>query len=44
MREKSEVMKKLIEFEAEVTNEKGKRIKALRTENGGEYESKEFTE
>ena len=44
MREKSEVMKKFIEFEAEVTNEKGMRIKALRTDNGGEYESKEFTE
>jgi len=44
MREKGEVMKKFIEFEAEVTNEKGKRIKALRTDNGGEYESKELTE
>ena len=32
MREKSVVMKNFIEFEAEVTNEKGKRIKALRTD------------
>ena len=44
MREKNEVMKNFIEFEAEVTNEKGKRIKALRTDTGGEYESKEVTE
>ena len=44
MREKSDVLKKFKEFEAEVTNDKGKRIKALRTDNGGEYVSKEFTE
>ena len=44
MREKSKVLKKFKEFEAEVTNDKGKRIKALRTDDGGEYVSKEFTE
>ena len=44
MREKSEVLKKFKEFEAEVTNDKGRRIEALRTDNGGEYVSKEFTE
>ena len=44
MKEESEMMKKIKEFEAVVMHAKSKKIKALRTENGGEYVGKEFTE
>ena len=39
---KSEVFKKLKEFKALIENQSKKRIKTLRTNNGGEYTSKEF--
>lgn len=39
---KSEVLEKFKEFEAATTNDSGKAIGTLRTDNGGEYLSKEF--
>ena len=39
---KSEVLEKFKEFEAVTTNESSQRIGTLRTDNGGEYLSKEF--
>lgn len=39
---KSEVFDKFKEFEATTTNEVGKAIGTLRTDNGGEYLSTEF--
>lgn len=42
MSHKSEVFTKFKEFEALVTNDCGKRIGALRSDNGGEYVSEEF--
>ena len=44
MKQKSEVVDKFKEFEAEVTNETGLSIGTLRTDNGGEYVSKVFEE
>ena len=44
MRHKSEVFEKFKEFEALVTNESDLSIGTLRTDNGGEYVSKEFEE
>ena len=44
LKRKSEVFEKYKEFEAIVTNECGQKIAALRTDNGGEYLSKEFEE
>jgi hypothetical protein len=44
LRHKSEVLEKFKEFEAAVTNEAGTSIAKLRTDNGGEYLSTEFTE
>ena len=44
MRHKSEVLDKFKEFEARVTNKTGLEISTLRTDNGGEYVSKEFEE
>ena len=44
MRHKSEVLHKFKEFEALATNESGLSISTLRTDNGGEYVSKEFEE
>ena len=41
MRHKSEVFEKFREFEALVTNESGLSIDTLRTDNGGEYVSRE---
>jgi hypothetical protein len=43
MKRKSEVLEKFKEFEAGVTNESGKKIGTLRTDNGGEYVSNAFT-
>ena len=42
LKKKSEVLDKLKEFEAIVTNECSQSIGKLRTDNGGEYLSKEF--
>ena len=42
MKHKSEVFDKFKEFEATTTNEVGKAIGTLRTDNGGEYLSTEF--
>ncbi len=42
LRHKSEVLETFKEFEAAVTNESDRRIGTLRTDNGGEYLSKEF--
>ena len=40
MKQKSEVLDKFKELEAEVTNETGLSIGTLRTDNGGEYVSR----
>lgn len=42
MRHKSEVLEKFKEFEAATTGSSGERIGTLRSDNGGEYISKEF--
>ena len=42
MKQKSEVLDKFKEFEAIVTNNCDQKIGTLRTDNGGEYVSKEF--
>ena len=42
IRKKSEVLAKLKEFEAAATNEAGCKIGTLRTDNGGEYTSREL--
>ncbi len=42
MKKKSEVLEKFKEFEAATTNEAGRSIGILRTDNGGEYLSREF--
>ena len=42
LKQKSEVFKKFKEFEAIATNECGHSIATLRTDNGGEYLSREF--
>ena len=42
MRHKSESLEKFKEFQNEVENQLGKRIKALRSDRGGEYLSQEF--
>jgi len=42
LKNKSQVFEKFKEFHAEVTNLTDKRIKTLRTDNGGEYTSIEF--
>ena len=42
MKNKSEVFEKFKEFKALIENQSEKRIKTLRSDNGGEYTSKEF--
>ena len=42
MKNKSEVFGKFKEFKALIENQSKKRIKTLRSNNGGEYTSKEF--
>ena len=42
MKEKSEAFERFKEFETEVTNMTGKKIRRFRTDNGGEYTSKQF--
>ena len=40
LKNKSEVFEKFLEWRAEVENVSGKRLKVLRTDNGGEYTSR----
>jgi transposase InsO family protein len=42
LKTKDEVFNKFQEFKAEIENLTSKKIKTLRTDNGGEYTSKEF--
>jgi hypothetical protein len=42
LKEKDEVFKKFQEFKALVENISERKIKVLRSDNGGEYTSKEF--
>ena len=42
LKNKSEVFKKFKEFKSLIENQSEKRIKTLRSDNGGEYTSKEF--
>ena len=42
LKEKSEVFEKFKEFKALIENLSDKKIKTLRSDNGGEYTSKEF--
>ncbi len=42
MQKKSETYSKFCEFKALVEKESGKKVKALRSDNGGEYVSNEF--
>ena len=42
LKHKSQVLEKFKEFEADATSESGQRIGTLRTDNGGEYLSREF--
>ncbi|KAL4303890.1 hypothetical protein GQ457_10G000190 [Hibiscus cannabinus] len=42
LKEKSEALSKFVEFNNGVQNEFGKKIKCLRSDNGGEYTSDEF--
>ncbi|KAH0703207.1 hypothetical protein KY285_017485 [Solanum tuberosum] len=44
LKEKSEVFEKFKEFQYTVENDIGRKIKCLRTDNGGEYTSREFNE
>ena len=44
MKQKSEVLSKFKEFEKTFTNECGRNLIRLRTDNGGEYTSREFQE
>ena len=43
MRHKSETFEKFKEFQSEVENQRGKKIKALRSDRGGEYLSHKFS-
>lgn len=42
LKSKSEVLSKFIEFRTEMEQQCGSRIKAIRTDNGGEYKNKRF--
>ena len=44
MKSKDHVLQKFKEYEAMVTNVTGKKIKVFRSDNGGEYNSREFNE
>ena len=44
MKSKDQILQKLKEYEAMVTNATGKKIKFLRSDNGGEYSSRELNE
>ena len=42
MRKKDEVFSKFVEFKALVEKDTGRKVKFLRSDNGGEYVSNEF--
>jgi transposase InsO family protein len=42
LKAKDEVLSRFKEFKSLIENQKGKKIKVLRSNNGGEYTSKEF--
>jgi hypothetical protein len=42
MKHKSKTFEKFKEFKSEVENQRGKKIKTLRSDRGGEYLSHEF--
>ena len=42
MRKKDEIFSKIVEFKALVEKEINKKVKALRSDNGGKYVSNEF--
>ena len=44
MQKKDQIFSKFSEFKAFVEKELGKQVKALRSDNGGEYISNEFKE
>ena len=44
LREKSEVFEKFVEYTAMVENQFGKKLKIIRSDNGGEYTSEKFSE
>ena len=44
LRTKDEALEMFIKYKSEVENQKNKRIKRLRTDRGGEYESNPFKE
>ena len=44
LKHKSEVFQKFKEWKAMVENQRGRKVKALRSDNGGEYTSMEFKE
>ena len=44
MRHKSETFEKFKEFQNEVENQRGKKIKALQSDRGGKYLSHEFSD
>ena len=44
LKQKSEVFDKFIQWKTMVENNSGRKIKTLRSDNGGEYTSKEFVE
>ena len=44
MKSKDHVLQKFKEYEAMVTNVTGKKIKVFRSDNGGEYNSREFSD
>jgi transposase InsO family protein len=44
LRSKDEALKMFIKYKIEVENQKNKRIKRLRTDRGGKYESNPFKE
>ena len=43
LKNKSDVLSTFVKWKAEVENQTGARVKCLRSDNGGEYNSKEFT-
>ena len=43
LKSKDQVFEEFLEWKAQVENSSGQKLKTLRTDNGGEYTSKEFT-
>lgn len=44
LKSKSEVFSKFVEFKSQIENEKESKIKALRSDNGTEYDNKQFAD